>query len=83
MFWKVSWRDSIGFLSHIHATDSQELLCHKGEFPPWSTNNRLVKSPKKKGGRSNYCPECFRQIKKSIPWLPGMAPENYPQDHQE
>lgn len=69
--YKVSWLDSAGQPSVIHATcDGQDTLC--GGHDMYLRERRRAKSPRKYHGYSNFCLVCFKQNKKSIPWHESM-----------
>jgi len=65
---KISWLDSCGMPSHIHLTeDGVDTVC--GGHSLYIKERTLKRSPKKKGGHSNFCPVCFKNGLKSAEWF--------------
>lgn len=74
---KISWlcegwskENAHALYSLIHITDDgMKIRCHnsKNEIN-YIKERTLAKAPNKVSGRSNFCPECFKNTKHSIPW---------------
>lgn len=66
--WRISWSDSAGQPSLIHATmDGIDTMC--GEHDYYIANRALVRACRKHLGRSRYCSRCFCDgVRHNIPW---------------
>lgn len=72
-FFKVSWRDSVGLPSYIHAMEKGRKDTCCGGHDVYIMRRVLMRAPKKRKGVSNYCQVCFSQGRaKSMPWAPVM-----------
>jgi hypothetical protein len=66
MISRISWLDSTGQSSRIHATrDGVDTIC--GHHEEYIAERMLVKAPKKKHGWTNYCSVCFKNLNHTLP----------------
>ena len=73
---RISWATSTGAPSRVHATpDGLDTVCKGSAL--YIQNRRLIRSPRKIQGRSNYCPVCFRNQKHSLEWDPRCQEESH------
>lgn len=64
---RISWLDSTGQPSLIHATvDGKTTVC--GGHDEYISNRHLIKAPSKIKGFRNYCRICFKDGGKVISW---------------
>lgn len=67
---RIAWLDSADMASHIHRTTDKGETTVCGHKPKSEKNWKITSQvPRAISGEDRHCPTCFKNIKKSIPFL--------------